>query len=79
MHVSSPFILQMVLEADGVGSGGMPASPISPLIVEFMNETENRLHIKIVDPNKQRWEIPERYVSQYFFYQSSEAKINKGG
>ena len=51
---------QMVLEADNIGSGGLPASPISPLMVEFIQETEGRLHVKITDPKNQRWEIPER-------------------
>ena len=50
----------MLIEAENIGAGGMPGSPISPLMVEIFNETQNRLHIKISDPNNQRWEIPER-------------------
>ena len=50
----------MILEAENIGAGGMPGSPISPLVVEFTQETESRLHVKIADPSKQRWEIPER-------------------
>jgi len=41
-------------------SGKLPGSPISPLKVDVTRETENRLHIKVTDPNEQRWEIPER-------------------
>jgi hypothetical protein len=54
---------QLVLEADNIGPGGGPASPISPVVVEFTVETNHRLHVKISDPNNPRWEIPERCVA----------------
>ena len=44
------------------GVGGAAASPISPLTVELTQETNDRLHIKIYDPNNQRWEVPTRYT-----------------
>jgi len=31
---------------------------ISPLTVDITMESDERLHVKIYDPNKQRWEIP---------------------
>ena len=40
-------------------------SNISPLTVEITQETNERLHVKIYDPNNQRWEVPTR--SGYFF------------
>jgi hypothetical protein len=46
----------------GVG-GAAAASPISPLTVELTQETNDRLHIKIYDPNNQRWEVPTRYIA----------------
>ena len=36
---------------------------ISPLVVEVTPETNDRLHVKIYDPNHQRWEVPTRLVS----------------
>ena len=51
----------MVLEAEDIGVGGLPGSPISPLMVDIIQETEGRLHVKIYDHNNlQRWEVPER-------------------
>ena len=44
------------------GVGGAAGSPISPLTVELTQETNDRLHIKIYDPNNQRWEVPTRYT-----------------
>ena len=38
-------------------------SNISPLVVEVTPETNDRLHVKIYDPNNQRWEVPTRLVS----------------
>ena len=35
---------------------------ISPLTVDVSSETNERLHIKIYDPNNKRWEVPTRYV-----------------
>ena len=40
--------------------GDAAGSPISPLAVEVTQETNDRLHIKIYDPNNQRWEVPTR-------------------
>jgi len=41
---------------------GTPYGPlISPLVVDVSAETNERLHIKIYDPNNPRWEIPTRY------------------
>ena len=34
---------------------------ISPLMVEVTYETTERLHVKIYDPNNERWEIPSKY------------------
>eukprot|EP00731_Ephydatia_muelleri_P031502 Em0023g9a len=31
---------------------------ISPLVVEFSSETNDRLHVKVYDPNNARWEVP---------------------
>lgn len=36
------------------------AAPIPLLELEVTRETEYRLHVKITDPNKQRYEIPSR-------------------
>ena len=37
---------------------GLPYRPnISPLMVDISSETDNRLHIKIYDPNFKRWEV----------------------
>ena len=44
------------------GFGGGAGSPISPLTVELTQETNDRLHIKIYDPNNKRWEVPTRYT-----------------
>ena len=33
-------------------------SNISPLVVDVTYQTEDRLHVKIYDPNNQRWEVP---------------------
>jgi len=33
---------------------------ISPLLFELTQENDNRLHVKIYDPNYKRWEVPER-------------------
>ena len=53
--------VQMTLAIkDESTSGKLPGSPISPLQVDITEETEYRLHIKVTDPNQQRWEIPER-------------------
>ena len=42
----------------------LPYGPnISPLNVDISNETDGRLHIKIYDPNDQRWEVPKRYIA----------------
>jgi hypothetical protein len=65
MHDPYVSAQQLVLEADSIGPGGGPASPISPVVVEFTVETDHRLHVKISDPNKPRWEIPERCVVVY--------------
>ncbi len=46
--------------SDESNSGKFPGSPISPLQVDIVKETNDRLHIKITDPNDKRWEIPER-------------------
>lgn len=54
--------LQMVLAIkDESSTGKFPGSPISPLQLDLTLETGDRLHIKITDPNKDRWEIPEKY------------------
>ena len=45
------------------GLTGAAGSPISPLTVEVTQETNDRLHIKIYDPNNQRWEVPTRYIN----------------
>ena len=51
----------MVIMNKMSGVGDTAASPISPLTVELTQETNDRLHIKIYDPNNQRWEVPTRY------------------
>ena len=33
---------------------------ISPLTVEISHQTNERLHVKIYDPNNQRWEVPTK-------------------
>ena len=35
---------------------------ISPLVVDIAAQSNERLHVKIYDPNNKRWEIPTRYV-----------------
>ena len=50
----------MVIMNKMSGFGGGVASPISPLTVELTQETNDRLHIKIYDPNNKRWEVPTR-------------------
>ena len=50
----------MVITNKMSGVGGAAGSPISPLTVELTQETNDRLHIKIYDPNNQRWEVPTR-------------------
>ena len=51
-----------IMNKMSVGLAGAAASPISPLTVEVTQETNDRLHIKIYDPNNQRWEVPTRYT-----------------
>jgi len=43
-----------------VNSGELPATPISPLQFDLIQETTTRVHVKVTDPNNKRWEIPER-------------------
>ena len=43
---------------------GAAGSPISPLVVEVTQETDDRLHIKTYDPNNKRWEVPTRYLNR---------------
>ena len=51
----------MLINKKSVGLGDAAAgSPISPLTVEVTQETNDRLHIKIYDPNTPRWEVPKR-------------------
>ena len=52
----------MVMNKVSSGLADAAGSPISPLTVEVTQETNDRLHIKIYDPNNKRWEIPTRYV-----------------
>ena len=33
---------------------------ISPIVVEISAQSNERLHVKIYDPNNKRWEIPTR-------------------
>lgn len=47
------------------GLTGAAGSPISPLAVEVTQETNDRLHIKIYDPNNKRWEVPTRYMNRW--------------
>ena len=34
---------------------------ITPLVVEISAQDDERLHVKIYDPNESRWEVPARY------------------
>ncbi len=53
--------IQVVIEIKGGGGEqDKPGSPITPLMVEIFNLTNYKLNIRISDPNKQRWQIPER-------------------
>ena len=36
-------------------------SNVSPLVVEVSAQTSERVHLKIFDPRKKRWEIPKRF------------------
>lgn len=35
-------------------------SNISPLVFSLIQETDDRVHVKIYDPKVQRWEVPAR-------------------
>ena len=50
----------VIVNKMSVGVSDTAGSPISPLTVELTQETNDRLHIKIYDPNNQRWEVPTR-------------------
>ena len=47
--------LSMPIGSSGSGPFG---PPIMPLTVSIDMETSDRLHVKIVDSNNKRWEIP---------------------
>ena len=43
-------------------ASGPYGDPISPIVVEVSAQTAERLHVKIYDPNNQRWEVPDKYM-----------------
>ena len=59
--VSSPpvCLLQLTLESSDKTLYG---PNISPLVVDVAMETNERLHVKIYNPNNKRWEVPARCV-----------------
>ena len=52
-------VVQMTLKVNGSTSSEF-GELISPLTVDITMESDERLHVKIYDPNKQRWEIPTK-------------------
>ena len=42
-------------------ASGPYGSLISPIVVKISAQTAERLHVKIYDPNNQRWEVPDRW------------------
>lgn len=44
---------------------------ISPLVIEISAQTNERLHVKIYDPNDKRWEVPDRWDKSYHICTSS--------
>ena len=59
--ISRPPSFPPYLSSHSFHTLGLPYRPnISPLMVDVSSETDNRLHIKIYDPNFERWEVPTR-------------------
>ena len=52
-------LLQLTLESSDKTLYG---PNISPLVVDVAMETNERLHVKIYNPNNKRWEVPARCV-----------------
>ena len=40
--------------------GGSYGSDITPVAMDVFYDTSSRLHIKIYDPNNERWEVPRK-------------------